>query len=498
MKNYILKISTGILSIVFMSCLMFSCKNEDFGSIQMHVTGVYLQDVDSDVPDRLVEFARLGQILRIEGSGFTGLKYVYINGYECYFNTALLSDKSFIVSVNKNVPTVGLDESVKNTIRLVKDGTELVYSFNIYGASATITSISNCMPNPGEPIIVYGEGLHEINKVTFPGNIVVSEGIVSDPDGEYFQVTVPEGISQEGGSIFAEGANGGVYSPSYFNYKKGLILDFDGHGVQGSWGDKSKPSDWNDETNGNYVPEENFTDEELAERRGNQSMIFGDEILNEKIGEGNTSQGNYCSLLLDRHLPVSANKNRISEIWTGGAGVDPDWSTLGIPVETPIDECGIQFELYVPNDWKNTGFLKICLINNFNGGEWEKESYNYVPWIVDGKIVAFKTSGWQTVTIPFSEFYCAKSLTSTWATLQDVIASRNGATYPNFGFYFENSTFTLSKLTGKEQEPDTEFTSNDIQSSENLKIYIDNWRIVPIQTPAYSDFGEETDSDTEE
>lgn len=360
MKNYILKISTGILSIVFMSCLMFSCKNEDFGSIQMHVTGVYLQDVDSDVPDRLVEFARLGQILRIEGSGFTGLKYVYINGYECYFNTAYYRINRFIVSVNKDVPTVGLDESVKNTIRLVKDGTELVHSFSIYGASAIITSISNCMPNAGEPITVYGEGLQEITKVTFPGDIIVTEGIVSDPDGEYFQVTVPEGVSEEGGSIFAEGSNGGAYSPSYFNYKKGLILDFDDHGVHAAWGDNSKPKDWDDTEDGEYIPEDEFTADELAEKRGNQSMIFGDEILSDKIGEGNTSQGNYCSMLLDRHLPVAMNQNRRTEVWTGGMSVDPDWSNFGIPLDTPIKECGIQFEIYVPNNWSNSGFLKVC------------------------------------------------------------------------------------------------------------------------------------------
>lgn len=498
MKNYILKISTGILSIVFMSCLMFSCKNEDFGSIQMHVTGVYLQDVDSDVPDRLVEFARLGQILRIEGSGFTGLKYVYINGYECYFNTALLSDKSFIVSVNKNVPTVGLDESVKNTIRLVKDGTELVHSFSIYGASAIITSISNCMPNAGEPITVYGEGLQEITKVTFPGDIIVTEGIVSDPDGEYFQVTVPEGVSEEGGSIFAEGSNGGAYSPSYFNYKKGLILDFDDHGVHAAWGDNTKPEGWDDTEDGEYIPEDHLTPEQIAEKRGKLSMIFGDEILSDKIGEGNTSQGNYCSMLLDRHLPVAMNQNRRTEVWTGGMSVDPDWSNFGIPLDTPIKECGIQFEIYVPNNWSNSGFLKVCLINNFNGGEWEKESYNYVPWIVDGEVVPFKTNGWQTVTIPFSEFYCAKSITSTWATLEDVIATRAAAANTNFGFFFENSTITLSKLTGEEQDPDTEFPSAEITSSDNLKIYIDNWRVVPIQTPVYSDFGDDTDSESEE
>lgn len=476
MKNIIYKIETGIISVILLACLCFSCKDDDFSSTQMQITGVYLEDVNSEVPDRLVEFARLGQLIRIEGSGFTGLKYVYINGYECYFNQALLSDKSFWVTVNKNVPTVGVDESLKNTIRLVKDGTELLYSFTIYGASASITSISNCMPNAGETITVYGEGLYEITKVTFPGNVIVTEGIISDPDGEYFQVTVPSEALNASGSILAEGSNGGAYSPAYFNYKEGLLLDFDGHGSQGAWGDAETPQE-----------------------RGNKSMIFTDEILSEKIGKGNTSQGNYCCLLLERHFPIAAGKNRIAEVWTAGNGVDPDWTTLGVPADTPIDECGIQFEIYVPKPWSGTGFLKICNQNGFNGGEWDKDSYNYIPWLVDGEIVPFQTEGWQTVTIPFSEFYKAKGIASPWSTLQDVYDTRMESSYINFGFYFENSDFTLSQVLSEtlDENEEKEYPSREIKLGE-LEIYIDNWRLVPIMTPVYSDFGTEESEDTTE
>lgn len=467
MKNILYKIGQGIMSVVLLACLCFSCKNEDFSSTQMQITGIYLEDTNSEVPDRLVEFARLGQLIRIEGSGFTGLKYVYINGYECYFNQALMSDKSFLVTVNKNVPTVGVDEALKNTIRLVKDGTELVYNFTIYGESASITSISNCMPNAGEPITIYGTGLYEITKVTFPGDVVVTEGIVSDPDGEYFQVTVPAEALATSGSILAEGSNGGAYSPTYFNYKEGLLLNFDGVGSHGSWGDSN-------------------------------SMIFEEDIQSEVIGEGNTSQGKYCSMLLSRHFPVSAGKNRISEVWTGGAGYDPDWSQLGIPVETPINECGVQFEIYVPKPWSGTGFLKICNQNGFNGGEWDKDSYNYIPWLVDGEIVPFQTEGWQTITIPFSEFYKAKGVASSWRTFQDVINTRLASSYINFGFYFENSDFKLSQVLSEtlDESEEKEFPSSQISEGE-LEIYIDNWRLVPISTPVYSDFGTEEDSEDE-
>ena len=145
---------------------------------------------------------------------------MYINGYNCYFNPVFVSNKSFLVSVNSKVPTTEADENVRNTIRLVKDGGEYVYDFQIRAATPSITKISNCMPNVGEPIIVYGSGLTEIAKVVFPGNVVVTEGIISDLDGEYFMVDMPAGVSEEGGSIFVEGSNGGAYSPAYSIIRK--------------------------------------------------------------------------------------------------------------------------------------------------------------------------------------------------------------------------------------------------------------------------------------
>ena len=138
-------------------------------------------------------------------------------------------------------------------------------------------------------------------------------------------------------------------------------------------------------------------------------MIQTTELESPSIGEGNVSQGAYCRLPLERQLPVAATKNRCAEVWTNGNGTDPDWLTLGVPAETPVAECAIQFEIYVPEPWSESGFLKICGQNGFNGGEWERDCYNYVPWLVDGKIVPFQTTGWQTVTVPFSEFYKSKA-----------------------------------------------------------------------------------------
>ena len=58
-----------------------------------------------------------------------------------------------------------------------------------------------------------------------------------------------------------------------------------------------------------------------------------------------------------------------------------------------------------------------------------------------------------------------------------------GASWQNFGFFFENSDFKLSNIT-KNDADETEFVS----SATSVKVYTDNWRVVSLVKPEYSDF----------
>ncbi|MGE4586213.1 MAG: glycan-binding surface protein [Mangrovibacterium sp.] len=445
--------------LVLLICTMgfISCDDDDDSGADspISVTKVFLEDASSSVPDREVTFARLGQLLRLEGSGFTGLRKVYINGVSTYFNPVMVSDRSLLVKVEKDTPIVDAVPEERNTIRLVKDACEAVYSIEIRSAAPAITNVSNTMPLAGETIIIYGEGLIEVDKVVFPGNIEVTSGITSDTDGEFCMVQVPEGVSEEGGSLLIECANGGAYSPAYFNFKKGVILDFDGNGAQGSWGSA-------------------------------ESMITPDDLESASVGEGNVSQGTYCAHRPARIVSFSTGKNRCSEVWTAGNGVD-DWRgqlTPYIQASTPLDQVAFQFDIYVPEVWQGSGFLKICLENGFNGGEWDRDCYNYVPWISNKEVVPFRTTGWTTVTVPLNYLY---KFADGDYTFEDVLVTRETASYKNFGFYFENSDFTLENITGNESDSETEFPS----AETSVKVYTDNWRVVSLETPAYSDFPEE-------
>ncbi len=153
--NYTIRALNVLLAVLICSFAFTACDDDDNDKAEMHITGIYLEDATSNVPDRKVEFARLGQLIRIEGSGFTGLRRVYINGYSCYFNPVYVSDNSFLVTVSKDVPTIEADESVRNKIVLVKDSGDLTYPFTIRSSAPSITNISNTLPNARETIIVF-------------------------------------------------------------------------------------------------------------------------------------------------------------------------------------------------------------------------------------------------------------------------------------------------------------------------------------------------------
>lgn len=463
MKNKFININRwtllAFIGVAMLAMLFTACEDDNSEGGPITISKVFLEDANSSVPDREVTFVRLGQLMRIEGSGFSNLKKVYINGLSAYFNPVMVSNNSMLVSVPKVTPIVDAEPELRNTIKLVNDNYDTSIDFEIRAAAPSITNISHTLPLAGEIITVYGTGLIEVSKVVFPGDVEVTEGIASDVDGEMFTVVVPEGVSPEGGSLLVECANGGAYSPAYFNFKEGVILDFDGNGVHGFWGSAS-------------------------------SMITGDDLESTTIGTGNVSQGIYVPHRPSRIAAFEPSTIRDSEVWTAGDGTD-DWKgqlTSYVPATTPLDQIAFQFDIYVPDAWEESGYLKICLVNGFSGGEWEGACYNYVPWLVNGEVEAFHTTGWTTVTVPLNMFYKFSDGDFTFA---DVLALRaeydsDPKKFKNFGFYFENSDFTLDKITGNESDNEIEFTS----AKTSVRVYTDNWRIVSLETPTYSDFPE--------
>lgn len=468
MKRYIYnkveKALKGLLPLLMLTVIptLTACSDDDDAqSTAINISKVFVEDTKATdgVTDREVTFARLGQTLRIEGSGFSGLKKIYINGYDTYFNNALMTDNNVWVTLNSDTPVAKAEENVRNTITFVKDNTQTVYEFTIRAAAPIITLIDNTLPKAGEKVVVKGDNLHETFKVTLPGGIEVTDGIENDEDGKWYSFTMPSGVS-EGGSITSEGANGTALSPAFFNNNDCFVIDFDGKGEQGSWGATFSAED--------------LVDDPTGSGRGKVVQLIPDSYL-EEHPEG-----------------VKAGLDHIKGFFTAGNGnANDDWNrmTQYIPGTTPVDSVALQFDVYCEGEWDLSGQLTITLQNNLNsycyGGsntqynkDYLNQAYAWVPWLdrTTGEHKPFSTHGrWQTVTIPLSEFGNYTNSDIEW-TFQNVIDDKNGGSYSNFGILFGNADLKFSDTI---EYPATTF---------NQKIYVDNFRIVPCTTFTVSDY----------
>lgn len=443
-----------------MSTLLTACHDDDSDSnAAMTINKIYLENAKAtdSITDREVTFARLGQLIRIEGSGFTGLKHIYINGYDTYFNNALLTDNNVWVTLNTKTPIDKADASVRNKITLYKnDANTLTYDFIVRASSPSISRVDNTLAQPGEKVVVYGANLQETTKLTLPGGVTVTEGIESDPDGEWYSFTMPSGVT-ESGSITSEGANGTAVTPAYFNNNDCFILNFDGKGTQGSWSATYSASD--------------LVDDPLNTGRGKVAMVIPQSVLDKGgIKAGANAKG----------------------FWTAGNddALD-DWArmTKYIPATTPLDSVALQFDVYVPEPWSGSGQLEITLQNNLSNygygsactkysKDYTNQAYAWVPWMnrTTGAVTPYDTGGrWQTVTIPLSQFGNYTNTDLTW-TFQNVINDKNSGSYRNFGFLFVNPELKYDEATTYEAK---DFAQ---------KIYVDNFRIVPCTAITVSDF----------
>ena len=453
-RKYIWTLCLSVLAFGFTAC----SDDDDNGSqsAPMTISQVYLENVNDTVnKDRPVDFARLGQLIRLEGSGFKGLKKILINGYETYFNNALMTDNNVWVTLNANTPVEKADADVRNTITLVKDQTQLVYPFTIRAASPSISGCDNTLPKPGEVVTVYGSNLQETTKITLPGGTVITSGIVNDEEGRFYSFVMPQGDTTPG-SITSEGANGTAVTPTYFNDFRTFIIDFDGTGELGSWAATFSADD--------------YVDDPLNSGRGKVIILN-----NGGLDPG--SNGKYWA---------TAGNDNANDDWT-------DRMLKVIPGNTPAADVAIQFDIYCPEVWFETGQLEISLQNNlanYGYGSGAATSYSseyfntatvWVPWLnSDGTSTPYQTDGWKTVTIPFTEFANYNPSDAPDVTFQKICEDRNAGSYRNFLIFACNGDVESA-------EGATPVFSYKAKAFTQ-PVYIDNLRVVSIASIPVSDF----------
>ena len=421
----------GLLALLICTIGFVSCEdNNDTSNSPMNINAVYLEDAQSSVPDRKVDYARLGQTLRLEGSGFSDVQKIHINGRNTYFNATFVTNNNIIVQISRETPTVDASPEVRNKIVLEKNGTFYEFEFEIRAAAPTITNISHTLPKAGEIITIYGVGLYDASSVTFPGDIVVDNGITTNEEGTEVTVTVPYGIT-ESGSVLVIAANGGAYSPACFNYKQGIVHNFDD--IQNySWG---------------FISSDTPPLTAVIPASGNFPK----------------SQGGYQIFNANGNLGANVDQR----YWLNSGAISGNILNH-ISGSTSTADCGMQMDIYVEGVW-NSGIIRFVM-----GDGWGTSRYcmTYQPVYINGAydVTAFENPGcWFTITFPFS-----LSADYQGKTLDDVVANMLSADYKQSGPFFENTgivdVFESVSATGK--------------------VYFDNIRFVLLTTPAYSDYPE--------
>jgi hypothetical protein len=413
-----------------------SCKDDDEANVNTPITvkRVFLENAQSSVPEREVTFARLGQVLRLEGSGFTGMQRVYINGRSTSFNPVFVTENSMLVQISGNTPTMEAEPDEQNTIRLEKGSIVYVYPFEIREAAPSVTGISHTMPQAGDKITIYGTGLRGITSVTFPGSVVVKEGIISDDEeGKFCEVVVPPGVSDKGGSLLVIGVNGGAYSSACFNFKEGLYQDFDNV--------------------------DNYAWASGIDEAGTPLT----ELI-PAAGPGPKSQKGYqCFNIAGNSIAANAD----IRYWTNSTDWPSSLLSKAIPASTSASESGVQMDIYVEGEWIS-GAIRMVMAD---GAGTDRYCMLYRPWYQNNAVVPFENPGcWFTVTFPFSD-----SDDYNGKTFGDVVTSMVNAQFKQSGPWFHN--IGMADVF----EP----------VATDVKVYFDNLRVVPLHTPTYSDFPED-------
>lgn len=337
----------------------------------------YIRKSDVASKDSLLTGAYMGQSIAIVGENLRSITQLFFNDQEAILNTSYMTDNVIIV----NVPNT-LSDNPTNKIYMVTSGKDtLDYDFMTLVPAPNVASISNEWAKAGEEVTIYGDFLLDYPssplKVTMPGNVEISEFTNISKTAVSF--IVPQGT--EPGYINVETMYGKGRSKFYFRDDRCMLFDWDGtHGKALATG-----CGWRD---GSKVIQSSYPGIEPLDGR---FVVFAGHQKAE-IG-GTWDEDGFCF-----------------NYWPDPANGFPELSSIAD--FTDVANLCLKFEINVPQGWASSA-LQIIFSGNSqvtnatgNNNYYSDPSVPravWAPWhSADGGV--YTTKGWQTVTIPLSDF----------------------------------------------------------------------------------------------
>jgi hypothetical protein len=256
MKNTY-KLFYGVLALLMI--VAYSCKKSDVGGTGAPTitrvrtvtkndttTGVVKRiTLDSSITqtttkivgfDSTVTSGGLGNQYAIVGTNLLTTKSVSFNGVNVYFNPALLTDNSIIITIPSLTSTasqVPFGPSQSNKLIVTTKYGTVTYNFPIRQPAPVITSFLPQVANPGDTVTITGQVFNDVTAVTFDK---IPATIIGTPTATTVQVRVPVGVSSN--FIYVTTPGGTAVSTTNFGFKYVVYTESltTGWGGQGSGG----------------------------------------------------------------------------------------------------------------------------------------------------------------------------------------------------------------------------------------------------------------------
>jgi hypothetical protein len=323
--------------------------------------------------DTLVAALFPAQQIIIVGYNLKNATKISFQGIAADLTTVVYTDTSAIVQLPANLS--GGDASLVNMISYTTSVGTGTFSIKIVGPPI-ILGVSYEIPKQGDSVYLYGLNFVSVMNLTFAGTTITSYKVLSD---SVIGFTAPS-LSKDGGPVGIE-TPGGTFTSAY------------------------KVNDVN------FINNANFVNPGDANILGN--MEWGDYYFgyawwggaNLTSSDPNSGWPPYNA---DFGVGTGMYLELKSNALNGGAGDDGNAIQIDngnhpirfVPpanLNDPGTSWALKFEINVPKPWKGA---TLCIKSNNND-----YMARYEPWkISSSKTISYTTKGWQTVTIPLSEF----------------------------------------------------------------------------------------------
>ncbi|UEG51904.1 IPT/TIG domain-containing protein [Mucilaginibacter daejeonensis] len=174
--------------------------------------------------DSTVTSGRLNGLYAIMGENLGSTTQVLFNGVSAYFNPALVTENSIIITIPTNAPW---GSGQPNKLTVVTRNGQFNFDFVIQQPAASITSFTPVAGGAGETVTITGTNFNGVTAVTFDNTPAT---IIGTPSATQIQVRVPNGIVQA--FIYVTTPGGTTRSVGSFGFR---YLVYDDALAKGWW-----------------------------------------------------------------------------------------------------------------------------------------------------------------------------------------------------------------------------------------------------------------------